>query len=140
MPDKLSLDFNRFSRQDRFLLKLANSRDAMLKTFFSNVKEAPLVFAIFMLAPTPFSFVSISPFLVWFRFDPTKKMRHMRSTLSAHFNQDIRVDRFAHLIHETEEGMLKLRKRSLFAHMNKQDYNMARTMIKNRYNRLRKKA
>lgn len=139
MENKLSIDFNRLSKRDTFLLKMANARHDMLKTFFSTVKEAPLVFLIYMAAPTPFSILSVSPFLAWYAFAPTKKMKQMRATLKEHFNQDVCGNTFSHLLHETEEGLLKLRKRSLFAHMNKQDYKMAKTMVKNRYNRFRNK-
>ncbi len=127
MKECLAVDFNRCSRFDRVLLKFANARHNILKTVFTDIKEAPLVLLIHFVVPPPFGTLAISPFLAWYAFSPTKRMRGMRSKIKEHFNAKVCSKRFGHLI-EKQGEILKVKKRELLSHIKKEEVKTAKEL------------
>lgn len=129
MKECLAVDFNRCSRFDRAFLKFANARHNILKTVFTDIKEAPLVLLIHFLVPPPFGTLAISPFLLWYSFSPTKRMKHMRSKVKGHFNAKVCSKRFGHLI-EKKGDKLRIQKRKLFSQMRKEEVKITKDLFK----------
>lgn len=125
MKKCLSLDFNRCSLFDRFLLKFANSRHQIIDVFLEDVKTAPLVLALHVVMPPPFGTVSIMPFLLWYALSPSENMRSVRKKVKDEFHKELCFVCMKDFLEERDSKIF-VKKGVLLTHMRAQEMAFAK--------------
>lgn len=91
---KIKEEFQKISRFDRWLLRFMETRREVFGLIGYEAKKNPIVPIIFFVVPPPFGTPAITPFLLWYAFAPTKRMKTFRRNLSDAFNRELNHDRF----------------------------------------------